>query len=84
MSKLCKQCATRPEDWEQDRFAFVAHSVRCSGCEVLEMEREQIPQKEKGVYVTLLPREVAEQMNLERGDGLMGEEDSVPEEGGLL
>jgi hypothetical protein len=86
MSHVCKQCGTKPDDWSQDRFAFVANPTRCLGCETIELEREQIPEKEKGIYIGLLPRELAEAQELVRGDSLMGADtDAEPDqEGGLL
>lgn len=86
MAKLCSQCGTKPDDWKDDRFALVPNPTRCLGCEAIEIEREQIPDSEKGIHIPLIPREVAEQMELTRGDGLMGsEDDGGPEqEGGLL
>lgn len=85
---MCRQCATRPDDWAEDRFAMVADPVRCIGCETVELEREQVPAGERGIYIGLIPREVAEARELSRGatlDGGPADEDASPVDGeGLL
>lgn len=55
----CPQCHTRSEWWDPDqgghRFAFIADTHRCPGCEIKEQEREQIPKEAKGIHVFLTP-----------------------------
>ena len=41
-AKVCPDCATRPEEWAEDEYAYVADTYVCPGCEVLDMEREQL------------------------------------------
>lgn len=60
---VCDGCGTRQAEWDEqqaggDRFAYVAEPVRCPGCELIEMEREQIPQgaEGRGVKIGLVPR----------------------------
>ncbi len=59
---VCSGCGTRKVEWERDRFAYVTDAFICSGCELVEQERENIPEKAKGVRIRLLPRAVAEAM----------------------
>lgn len=49
------ECGTRLEEWEDDRFAYVAHSWQCPGCEVLELEEDNIREDAKGVHKRLIP-----------------------------
>lgn len=65
--ETCAGCGTRDDEWEADRFAFVGDQVRCAGCEVLEQERENIPEAAKGVHVRLVTRAYGEQMAREDG-----------------
>lgn len=53
IKEICKQCGTRDSEWDKDQFAYVAYTYRCRGCETTEMERDNIPQDAKGVYVGL-------------------------------
>lgn len=53
--KICTSCGTRREDWDKDRFAFVAEFDQCPGCELIEMERKNVPDDAKGVRVYLKP-----------------------------
>lgn len=39
----CPGCGTRREEWEADRFAYVAESERCPGCEVIAQEQDSVP-----------------------------------------
>lgn len=57
---MCDGCATRREDWEKDRFAHVAKSWQCPGCELLAMERSNVPEGLEGVKTYLVPRERGE------------------------
>lgn len=59
-AELCAECSTREKDWVQDRFAFIANTKQCPGCEATEMERNNIPENAKGIKVFLEPREVVE------------------------
>jgi hypothetical protein len=49
-------CGTRRDEWERDRFAYVAEQYQCPGCELLEMERAQVPEHARGVKVFLVPK----------------------------
>lgn len=53
----CPSCGTRPEEWDEDagghQYAYIADSHRCPGCELLELERDAIPEHVKGVTVRL-------------------------------
>lgn len=55
----CAGCGTREADWDPalggDRFAYVGHTLRCPGCEIKEMERENIPEGTKGIKIGLIP-----------------------------
>ncbi|MER5642048.1 hypothetical protein ABT095_34565 [Kitasatospora sp. NPDC002227] len=56
--QLCESCGTRAQEWEQDRFAYVAETHRCPGCELVEMEQDQVPRGPdgRGVKIGLRPR----------------------------
>lgn len=55
----CPGCGTREDEWDPKRgghrFAFVASTHRCPGCELKEMERDQIPENTKGIKIGLIP-----------------------------
>ncbi|MFJ7422731.1 hypothetical protein ACIQXD_29630 [Streptomyces uncialis] len=61
----CDGCGTRSEEWVPDagghRFAYVTETSRCPGCELVEMERAQVPDGAdgRGVKIGLRPRERA-------------------------
>lgn len=64
-SKVCSICGSRLEEWDEscggDRHAYVSESVRCPGCELLDIHREHLdPEESKGVRITLVPRGMAE------------------------
>lgn len=53
--RTCR-CGTRPEEWENDRFAYVGQQRYCPGCEVLEQERENVPDHAQGyTHIYLAP-----------------------------
>ncbi|WP_329317998.1 hypothetical protein [Streptomyces sp. NBC_01262] len=60
---VCEGCGTRAAEWDDesggDRFAYVPFTSRCPGCELIEMEREQVPEgaEARGVKIGLKPRE---------------------------
>ncbi len=60
---VCEGCGTRAAEWDEgsggDRFAYVAESHRCPGCELVGMEQEQVPQGPdgRGVKIGLRPRQ---------------------------
>lgn len=54
-AEFCRGCGTRREDWLNDRFAFVAESEICPGCEVMEQEKSNVPKESKGVHIRLVP-----------------------------
>ncbi|MDH6214129.1 MULTISPECIES: hypothetical protein [Streptomyces] len=62
---VCETCGTRAAEWDEsqggDRFAYVAEPYRCVGCEVIEMEREHIPDgpDARGLKIGLRPREAS-------------------------
>lgn len=66
-AEVCSGCGTRPEEWTDDPFAFVGDQVRCSGCEVLEQERENIPDGARGVHVRLVTRAYGEALAVQQG-----------------
>lgn len=51
-TELCS-CGTRAAEWEADRFAYTGTIWRCPGCELLELERQNIPENAKGMHVGL-------------------------------
>jgi hypothetical protein len=57
------ECGTYAHEWEEDPHAYIAHSWRCPGCEIIAQEQENIPEGEKGVHVGLLPADVAEELD---------------------
>lgn len=65
-NRVCSHCGTRADEWEEDRFAYVSDAWQCPGCELLEMERENIPEGYKGVKVFL----VKNGPDVETSDGL--------------
>jgi len=50
----CSGCGTRREEWDKDRYAYVASAQRCTGCELIAMESEQVPPHEKGIRIGLV------------------------------
>ncbi|MET9318808.1 hypothetical protein ABZX75_01200 [Streptomyces sp. NPDC003038] len=58
----CDGCGTRAAEWDEgmggDRFAYVPEPYRCPGCELIEMEREQVPDgaEGRGMKIGLRPR----------------------------
>lgn len=56
---VCTGCGTRRAEWEADRFAYVAQSHQCPGCEVLSQEQDNVPPKARGVHSYLVPRAFA-------------------------
>lgn len=54
-AKVCPGCGTHSEVWEKDKFAYAPNSWQCPGCELLERERETIPEQARGVKVYLEP-----------------------------
>lgn len=56
---LCQMCGTNPDWFDPEkgghRYAMIAESWRCPGCELEAQLREQIPHAEKGVHVRLIP-----------------------------
>lgn len=63
-AEKCNGCGTTKEEWEEDRFAYVAHTWVCPGCENVENERHNDPLKDEGgtpgLKTYLLPRQVSE------------------------
>lgn len=59
LAKACRSCGTEQAAWDPrqggHRFAFIAETSRCPGCEVLEMETESWPRGEKGLKARLVP-----------------------------
>lgn len=59
IAEQCPSCGTRERDWKPEmggnRFAFVGDAYRCPGCELKEMERENLPDDAKGIHVGLVP-----------------------------
>lgn len=61
---ICDQCGTRSAEWDEqqggDRFAYVTTSVRCTGCELIAHEQDQVPDGPDGygVRIGLVPRAV--------------------------
>lgn len=54
-AKQCSGCGTRKEDWDADRFAFVADSYQCPGCELISMEQDNVREGLRGVKIFLRP-----------------------------
>jgi hypothetical protein len=60
---VCPECHTRLEEWDRrrggDPHAYVTDTLRCPGCELIEQERDHVPQDRSGygVKIQLLPRE---------------------------
>lgn len=60
--KIC-ECGTRREEWERDRFAYVAMPYHCPGCELIEIEKRNLPDNAPpGIKIPLVPRWMAEAM----------------------
>lgn len=53
-SDRCGACGTLGSDWEDDDFAYVGHVRQCPGCEIIERERDQVREGERGVHVGLV------------------------------
>ena len=58
-AEVCGGCGTKAKEWAADKFAFVAQSTTCLGCEVIEMERDNVHEDAKGVRIFLVPRAMA-------------------------
>ncbi|MEU0839485.1 hypothetical protein ABZ370_08440 [Streptomyces sp. NPDC005962] len=64
---VCPECHTRLEEWDRERggdpHAYVTDTLRCPGCELIEQERDHVPQDRSGygVKIQLLPRDQHEQ-----------------------
>ncbi|MGW0991993.1 hypothetical protein ACWD5V_01470 [Streptomyces sp. NPDC002523] len=60
---VCPECRTRLQEWDRarggDPHAYVTDTLRCPGCELIEQERDHVPQDRSGygVKIQLLPRE---------------------------
>lgn len=54
-NERCSDCGTRAEEWRGDRFAYVAESFVCPGCEIVEQERNNIPGTQKGARIRIVP-----------------------------
>jgi hypothetical protein len=55
-AELCPGCRTRDADWKADRFAHIGQQRFCPGCEVLEQERQNVPEEHRGwTHVYLAP-----------------------------
>ncbi|WP_406200046.1 hypothetical protein OH807_18455 [Kitasatospora sp. NBC_01560] len=59
---VCDGCGTRADEWDEqhgDRFAYVAETYRCPGCELIAMEQDQVPEGPdgRGVKIGLRPRQ---------------------------
>lgn len=68
-AERCNSCGTFKDEWEDDRFAYIAHTWVCPGCENIENERHNDPAKDHGgtpgLKTYLLPREVSETLDAE-------------------
>ncbi|MFE3196823.1 hypothetical protein [Embleya sp. NPDC059237] len=53
---ICEGCGTRAAEWDEDRFAYITTTFRCPGCELIDQERAQVPESERGMKVGLIPR----------------------------
>jgi len=65
-AEICTTCGTRQAEWDEDRYAYIGEMKRCVGCELLEMEQENVPDGEKGIKVFL----VKNGPDVETSDGL--------------
>lgn len=62
-AEQCNGCGTRRQEWLDDRFAYVAESYTCPGCEVIAQERGNVPDKAKGVHIRLVPFDLASEVS---------------------
>lgn len=78
-SGRCNGCGTHKDEWEDDRFAYVAQAWVCPGCENLENERHNDPSKDgtPGRKTYLLPRQVSEMLEAMETEGAPGEPGSA-------
>lgn len=54
------RCGTKPREWAKDRFAYVGQQRHCPGCELLEQERENVPEAmTRSTHVYLVPPDQA-------------------------
>ena len=61
----CGECGTRLSEWEEDPDAFVGYHWRCPGCEIIEQERDNVPEDQKGIHVGVIPRDLSDQVEAE-------------------
>ncbi len=52
-------CGTRRSEWERNPNAYVGFIDQCPGCELIELERDNVPEGTKGAKVGLIPLAVA-------------------------
>lgn len=69
-ARACPKCRTRPEDWAEDRFAYIVHEYPCPGCELLDQHGEQLERSggkrdRKGIHTGLVPRRLAKRVERE-------------------
>lgn len=68
-AEKCPGCGTTKEAWDEDRFAYVAHTWVCPGCENVANEQHNDPKKDSGgtpgLKTYLLPRQVSEALDAE-------------------
>ena len=66
---VCGECRTRLAEWDPqqggDRHAYIPDTIRCPGCELIEQERDQVPNDRSGygVKIQLLPRGVYHELH---------------------
>jgi hypothetical protein len=51
----CSMCGTAPWEWEEDRFAYEALTIKCEGCFRKEVANEGT-ESSPGVRMTLIPK----------------------------
>jgi hypothetical protein len=77
-------CGTRKSEWKKDRFAYVADIDICPGCEIKEMERDNIPEDVKGAKIYLRKNVPGLEPNIVFGDREPRPDVDLTETKGLL
>lgn len=66
--RTCNRCGSTEEDWIDpvtkrllDAPQWQPEVLRCHGCAALEAKREEIPERERGTRVVLMPYRLPEE-----------------------
>lgn len=55
----CSRCGTSEWQWALDPYAFTPIAMRCKGCHLIEVAREDLPTGDTVTQIVLMPPETA-------------------------